>query len=112
MVMSHINGRDIQMSGITWQDALLLPEGNYQICIQPYYWDHGGTVPAPVEAGPEGCCYFTICYSGSAPEFTSPIIGQSGANTNVINPLSDKLDDNPNFNAGSGSDIRSSAGRV
>ena len=108
MVMSHINGRDIQMSGITWQDALLLPEGNYQICIQPYYWDHGGTVPAPVEAGPEGCCYFTICYSGSAPEFTSPIIGQSGANTNVINPLSDQLDDNPNFNAGSGSDIRSS----
>ena len=108
MLMSHINGRDLQMSGITWQDALLLPEGNYQICIQPYYWDHAGAVPAPVEAGPEGCCYFTICYTGSAPEFTSPIIGQSGGNINVINPMADQADnDNANFNASSGSDSRS-----
>lgn len=110
MLMSHINGRDIQMSGITWQDALMLPEGNYQICIQPYYWDHAGSVPAPVEAGPAGCCYFTICYSGSAPEFTSPIIGQSGGNINVINPMADQSDNNnPNFDAGSGSDSRSNS---
>ena len=110
MLMSHINGRDIQMSGITWQDALMLPEGNYQICIQPYYWDHAGTVPAPVEAGPAGCCYFSICYSGSAPEFTSPIIGQSGANINVINPMADQADNNnDNFDAASGSDSRSNS---
>ena len=108
MVMSHINGRDIQMSGISWQDALMLPEGNYQICIQPYYWEHGGMVPAPVEAGTEGCCYFSICYSGSAPEFTSPIIGQGGGNVNVINPMADQSgNNNSNFDADNGSDIRS-----
>ena len=107
MLMSHINGRDIQMSGISWQDALMLPEGNYQICIKTYYWDHAGTVPTPVEAGPEGCCYFTICYSGSAPEFTSPIIGQSGGNINVINPTANQADANSNFDASSGSDSRS-----
>lgn len=109
MLMSHINGRDIQMSGISWQDALLLPEGNYQICIKTYYWDHAGSVPAPVEAGPEGCCYFTICYSGSAPEFTSPIIGQSGGNINVINPMADQSGSNSNFDASSGSDSRSNS---
>ena len=109
MLMSHINGRDIQMSGISWQDALLLPEGNYQICIKTYYWDHAGSVPAPLEAGPEGCCYFTICYSGSAPEFTSPIIGQSGGNINVINPMADQSGSNSNFDASSGSDSRSNS---
>ncbi|MBR4218720.1 MAG: hypothetical protein IKR71_06710 [Bacteroidales bacterium] len=89
-VMAHITGRDVRMQGISWQDAMMLPEGNYEICVQPYKWDHSGGVPAPIPAGEPGCCYFTICYSGSAPEFTSPIIGQAAGNSLVINPRIDR----------------------
>lgn len=86
MMMAHITGRDVRMQGISWQDASMLPEGTYEICVQPFKWEHAGGVPAPIPAGEPGCCTFTICYSGSAPEFTTPIIGQSGGNAIVINP--------------------------
>lgn len=89
MVMSQVTGNNIVMQGISWQDALLLPEGNYRICIHPYQWTHAGGVTTPVSVGDEGCTNFTICYSGSAPEFTTPIIGQSATNLSVSNPRTD-----------------------
>lgn len=84
-LFSQMTGADITMSGISWQDALLLPEGNYRICVTPYRWMQAGG--QPVQIGEPGCCPFSICYSGSAPEFTSPLIGQSAANLNNSNPL-------------------------
>lgn len=76
-----------EMNGLDWQDAMTLPEGNYKICVTPYYWVPGGVNPNPVPAGEPGCCYFSICYSGSAPEFITPVVGQSAANLNNPTPM-------------------------
>ena len=53
-------------------NALQLPEGTYQLCVDIYSWDddervHNLTLPP--------CPTFEICYSGSAPELVSPLAG-------------------------------------
>lgn len=83
---SLLNGVQYDMQGIQWQDVLLLPEGNYELCVTAYQWTQGGANPSPIELG-KGCTSFTICYSGSAPEFVTPVVGQSAANLNISNPL-------------------------
>lgn len=77
-----------EMNGIDWQEALTLPEGNYRICVTPYKWVPGGSTPTPIQVGEPGCCFFSICYSGSAPEFITPVVGQSAANLNNPTPQS------------------------
>lgn len=85
-------------------DVLTLPEGNYRICITPYEWT-GHNTQNPTQLG-EPCCYsFTICYSGSAPEFTSPVNGFSAANLNNSNPANNLLSASPSIT----SDNRNSA---
>ena len=84
-LFGHINGSELKLSGISWKEALQLPEGNYEICVTPYRWQ--AQVATPVKAGETQCCQFTICYSGSAPEFTSPIIGQGPGNLSNSTPL-------------------------
>lgn len=92
-----------EMNGIDWQEALTLPEGNYRICVTPYKWVPGGVNPTPIQAGEPGCCFFSICYSGSAPEFITPVVGQSAANLNNPAPQS-----NPSEYFDYGSDNRMS----
>lgn len=77
-----------EMNGIDWQQALTLPEGNYKICVTPYRWVPGGATQSPEKVGEEACCFFSICYSGSAPEFITPVVGQSAANLNNPTPQS------------------------
>ena len=67
-----------------------LPEGQYRFCIRPYIWT-GHNDPNPIPAGEEVCYTFTICYSGSAPEFTSPVNGYSAGNLNNSNPANNLL---------------------
>lgn len=83
---SLLSNVQYDMQGISWQDVLLLPEGNYELCVTAYQWSSGGVNPSPVELG-KGCLNFTICYSGSAPEFVTPVVGQSASNLNIPNPL-------------------------
>ena len=71
-------------------NVFTLPEGQYRFCIKPYYWT-GRNDPNPVSAGEEVCYIFTICYSGSAPEFTSPVNGYSAGNLNNSNPTNNLL---------------------
>lgn len=61
--------------------AQQLPEGQYQLCITPWRWSER-TSPnrTPMTLG-NNCYIFNICYTGSAPEFVSPIAGaQLGLN--------------------------------
>ena len=74
-------------------NVLTLPEGIYNICLTPYYWT-GNNSATPQKAGEKVCYPFTICYSGSAPEFTSPINGNSAANLNNSNPANNLLSNN------------------
>lgn len=67
-----------------------LPEGQYRFCITPYEWT-GHNEQNPVQLGEEVCYIFTICYSGSAPEFTSPVNGFSAGNLNNSNPANNLL---------------------
>lgn len=71
-------------------NVFTLPEGQYRFCIKPYYWT-GRNDPNPMSAGEEVCYIFTICYSGSAPEFTSPVNGYSAGNLNNSNPTNNLL---------------------
>ncbi len=71
-------------------NVLTLPEGIYNICLTPYYWT-GNNSAVPQKAGERVCYPFTVCYSGSAPEFTSPINGNSAANLNNSNPANNLL---------------------
>lgn len=84
MMLGHLNASSITMTGIDWQDVLMLPEGQYNICVTPYQWSQ--YVSSPMPAGERFCAPFSICYSGSAPEFVTPIVGQSAANLNNPNP--------------------------
>ena len=72
------------------QDLLQLPEGQYRFCLTPYQWD-GTNNPNPPQVGETACFTFTICYSGSAPEFTTPIVGLSSGNLNNSNPANNLL---------------------
>ena len=101
---SLLSNVQYEMNGIDWQDALTLPEGNYRICVTPYKWVPGGVNPSPVQVGEPGCCFFSICYSGSAPEFITPVVGQSAANLNIPSPQS-----NPSEYFDYGSDNRMSS---
>lgn len=78
-------------------NVLTLPEGIYNICLTPYYWT-GNNSATPQKAGEKVCYPFTICYSGSAPEFTSPINGNSAANLNNSNPTNNLLINRLNTN--------------
>lgn len=71
-------------------NVFTLPEGQYRFCITPYEWT-GVNTPNPVQAGEQACYTFTICYTGSAPEFTSPVNGFSAANLNNSNPTNNLL---------------------
>ena len=51
-----------------------LPEGTYQLCVDIYLWsDKDNPNRVSITTGP--CPSFDICYSGSAPELTSPLAG-------------------------------------
>lgn len=55
-------------------NALQLPEGTYQLCLDVYLWsDRLNPGRVPINVGP--CSTFDICYSGSAPELVSPMTG-------------------------------------
>lgn len=71
-------------------NSFVLPEGQYRFCITPYRWD-GYNNPNPVKAGETVCYTFTICYTGSAPEFTTPVNGMSAGNFNNSNPANNVL---------------------
>ena len=54
--------------------AQLLPEGNYQLCLDVYRWtDKDNPAREPISDG--NCPSYDICYSGSAPELVSPMAG-------------------------------------
>lgn len=54
--------------------AQLLPEGNYQLCLDVYRWtDKDNPSREPISDG--NCPSYDICYSGSAPELVSPMAG-------------------------------------
>ncbi len=95
-LLGHLSHGDIDYyvgSNSTLQalnNILTLPEGIYNICLTPYYWT-GNNTATPQKAGETFCYRFTICYSGSAPEFTSPIMGNSSANLNNSNPANNLL---------------------
>ena len=70
-----------------------LPEGQYRFCIKPYIWT-GRNDLNPTAAGDETCYTFSICYTGSAPEFTTPVNGLTAGNSsnNLQTPIhSDRL---------------------
>lgn len=71
-------------------NVFTLPEGQYRFCVRPYVWD-GYNNPNPIPAGEEACYTFYVCYSGSAPEFTSPVNGYSAGNLNNSNPADNLL---------------------
>lgn len=70
--------------------VLTLPEGQYRFCITPYAWT-GHNDLNPIQLGQKVCYTFTICYSGSAPELTTPVNGFSAANLNNSNPANNLL---------------------
>lgn len=51
-------------------NALQLPEGTYELCLDFYNWETDVLIE---RIGP--CPTFEICYSGSAPELVSPLAG-------------------------------------
>ena len=68
-------------------NAQQLPEGTYQLCVDFYLWsDRMNPARVPITVGP--CPTFEICYSGSAPEMVSPLVGaQMDLNgTMVVSP--------------------------
>lgn len=71
-------------------NVFTLPEGQYRFCITPYEWT-GHNSNNPVQLGEPACYTFTICYSGSAPEFTAPVNGFSAGNLNNSNPANNLL---------------------
>ncbi len=71
-------------------DLMTLPEGQYRFCITPYRWD-GYNNPNPTQVGEQKCITFSICYTGSAPEFTTPVNGLSAGNLNNSNPTNNLL---------------------
>ena len=55
-------------------DAQQLPEGTYTLCVDIYRWsDKDNPNRIPISIPP--CPTFEICYSGSAPELVSPMVG-------------------------------------
>lgn len=74
-------------------DMFVLPEGQYRFCITPYKWD-GYNNPNPIRVGEPSCYTFNICYTGSAPEFTTPVNGFSAENLNNSNPRLNMLKEN------------------
>ena len=76
-------------------NMLTLPEGQYRFCITPYRWD-GYNNPNPTKVGETVCYTFYICYTGSAPEFTTPVNGLSAGNFNNSNPTNNLLNQNAN----------------
>ena len=50
-----------------------VPEGDYEFCIGAYQWHE--TVVDDGEPMSESCAMFSVCYSGSAPELITPIMG-------------------------------------
>ncbi len=62
-------------------NVFTLPEGQYRFCITPYQWT-GHNDQNPMQLGEQVCYVFSICYSGSAPEFTSPVNGFSLSHLN------------------------------
>ena len=83
LMFDHLTRQDVFPPDINIYDFLQLPEGQYTICITPYQWVNFANNPSPIEVGQKGCFSFNICYSGSAPEFVTPIVGQSAANLNA-----------------------------
>ena len=69
-------------------EVLMLPEGYYEICITAFALNADHTA----RTGQVGhfCYSFNICYSGTAPEFTSPVIGLSTSNTHVPSDPADQ----------------------
>ena len=51
-------------------NALQLPEGTYELCLDFYNWETDALIE---RIGP--CPSFDICYSGSAPELVTPLAG-------------------------------------
>ena len=74
-------------------NSFTLPEGQYRFCLTPYRWD-GYNNPNPVQVGETVCYTFSICYTGSAPEFTTPVNGLSAGNFNNSNPANNLLNGN------------------
>ena len=72
------------------QDLFVLPEGQYRFCITPYQWT-GTNTPNPRQVGEQTCYTFSVCYTGSAPEFTTPVNGMSAGNLNNSNPTNNLL---------------------
>lgn len=94
-MFSHLNINDIFPSEVNILDYMQLPEGQYNICLTPYIFQEQFNPANPQKAGESGCYSFNICYTGSAPEFVTPIIGQSAINpirpTNKINPKTSNI---------------------
>ena len=92
-IIGHLNSSGYEtnydISKLT-RDMFVLPEGQYRFCITPYRWD-GYNNSNPTRVGETTCHIFNICYTGSAPEITSPINGFSAANLNNSNPTNNLL---------------------
>jgi len=93
-IIGHLNSAGYEtnydVSKLTL-DLFVLPEGQYRFCITPYRWD-GYNNPNPTRVGEPACYTFNICYTGSAPEITSPVNGFSAANLNNSNPANNLLE--------------------
>lgn len=59
-----------------------IPEGDYEFCMEVYRWQP--TVVSDGAPMSSSCVSFNVCYSGTAPEITAPVI--VGQADNVITP--------------------------
>ncbi len=68
----HFSGRlKLKAPSSSPLDYLQIPEGTYRLCVQANRWSE---VVSNDQVMSENCLPISICYTGSAPEFTSPIL--------------------------------------
>ncbi len=76
-LLGHLSENDIETTGINIEDyrngLALLPEGQYRACITAYNFNAAPGNPEPLSDPETACAFFTICYSATAPVFTSPV---------------------------------------
>ena len=73
-------------------NSLQLQEGTYTLCVTPYLWSDRTNPNRTPLTSVDGCNYFNICYTGSAPELVSPLAGaQLGLNGFYVLPATRKV---------------------
>ena len=81
--IDHFSGRlQLSMPQGGLADYVQVPEGTYRLCVQACRWTEVVSNDQPLA---EACLPMNICYTGSAPEFTSPVMAGMG-NSATLQP--------------------------